>query len=137
MEAGKVGTGYSGGHNIAGDYSSDGIGGGTKYVVAKQGGRDVKGWKQCESKAKYWFISPGRKKQHACTEHMRVLLRAARGKKVRISFGKHGIDGPPTKDHRLGSERGRDSLRPTIAWAKRDSRYRLRSLRIPGTRSQM
>ena len=35
---GKVGTGYSGGHNIAGDYSSDGIGGGTKYVVAKQGG---------------------------------------------------------------------------------------------------
>ena len=38
MEAGKVGTGYSGGHNIAGDYSSDGIGGGTKYVVAKQGG---------------------------------------------------------------------------------------------------
>ncbi|MBA7564602.1 hypothetical protein ES708_06265 [subsurface metagenome] len=38
MEAGKVGTGYSGGHNIAGDYSSDGIGGGTKYVVAKQEG---------------------------------------------------------------------------------------------------
>ncbi|MBA7575223.1 hypothetical protein ES708_17044 [subsurface metagenome] len=48
----------------------------------------MKGWKQCESKAKYWFISPGLKKQHACTEHMRGLLRAARGQKVEIPCGK-------------------------------------------------
>jgi len=47
----------------------------------------VKGRKQCESKATYWFISPGLKKQHACTEHMRGLLRAARGEKVEIPFG--------------------------------------------------
>ncbi len=47
----------------------------------------MKGKKQCEGKATYWFIIPGRKKQNACTAHMRGLLRAARGKKVRIPFG--------------------------------------------------
>jgi len=47
----------------------------------------VKGKKQCESQAKYWFISPKLTHQHACTEHMRGLLRAARGHNVKIPFG--------------------------------------------------
>ncbi len=47
----------------------------------------MKGRKQCESKAMYWFISPGLKKQHACKNHMRGLLSAARGKEVEIPFG--------------------------------------------------
>lgn len=46
----------------------------------------MKGRKQCGSKATYWFISPKLTKQYACTEHMRGLLRAARGQNVRIPF---------------------------------------------------
>ncbi|MBA7547014.1 hypothetical protein ES705_39416 [subsurface metagenome] len=48
----------------------------------------MKGRKQCERKATYWFIIRGLAKQHACTEHMEGLLRVSRRVKAGIPFGK-------------------------------------------------